>query len=73
MYCKKGLGIISVVESLWMIVKGDSWKELVGGNGSRGMVGIDGVRIMGKMGSNGKIGVMVERLKIEGNMYCCSD
>ena len=51
-----------------MIVKGDSWKELVGGNGIRGMVGIDGVRIMGKIGCDGKIGAIVEIEKIDGSM-----
>ena len=58
-------------------------KELVGGNGIRGMVGIIGVgiigvgiigivgidgEIIGKIGCDGKIGVIVERVKIDGSM-----
>ena len=37
------------------------------GVGIIGIVGIDG-KIIGKIGCDGKIGVIVERVKIEGSM-----
>ena len=37
------------------------------------IVGIVVGKVIGRIGCVGKIGVMVERVKIEVNMYCCSD